>query len=237
MCGFENTSPVGSGSFTPTPRAPGMPMALADTFQAAGVDITDPRAFDEDRRALEAGGRWAKENPYDAGALALSSVPVLGDVAGVANDVRTFATDPDSRTLFNYGLSAAGLLPGVPSLAGVLKGPVPRPKFAQNAETDPLVYNWPTKQEIEDILSDPDGGQAIAFFQHGDDLFAWRREAADHHGPMVDHLEGNGWMVYDDNAPMERQVFDLRPRREGGEHTRADVARYMREKRKAIKGR
>lgn len=214
-----------------------MPMALADTYQAGGVDIRDPQAFAGDRRALEATGRWAARNPYDAATVATAPIPGVGDAVGFANDLRTFATDPESRTPVNYGLSAAGLLPGIPSVAGVLKGPVPRPKWAQDAMTEPLVYNWPTKQEIEDILADPEGGQAIAFFRHGDDLFAWRRLKADHHGPMVNHLERKGWMTYDDNAPMERQVFDLRPRREGGQHTRADVARYMRDIRKNIRGR
>jgi hypothetical protein len=65
-------------------------------------------------------GRWAQENPLDAGALAVSPVPVLGDLAGLANDLRHYATDPASRTWGNYALSAAGLLPLVPGVAGTL---------------------------------------------------------------------------------------------------------------------
>lgn len=61
---------------------------------------------------------WAQENPLDAGALAVSPVPVLGDLAGLANDLRHYATDPESRTWGNYALSAAGLLPLVPGVAG-----------------------------------------------------------------------------------------------------------------------
>lgn len=64
---------------------------------------------------------WAAENPLDAGALALSPVPVVGDVAGFANDLRHYATDPESRNALNYSLTALGLLPFVPALtfAGV----------------------------------------------------------------------------------------------------------------------
>jgi len=208
MCGFENTSPVGSGSFTPTPRAPGMPMALADTYQAAGVDITDPRAFDEDRRALEAGGRWAKENPYDAGALALSSVPVLGDVAGVANDVRTFATDPDSRTPLNIGLSALGALPFVPPVAGTLVDHFPRPSWAK-AATDVPMYQNPTREEIGRILQDPQSGRAVALLEDGrGEWYGWRRDNADVHLLMSHDLEERVGAKFPQGEPLNRHTAE-----------------------------
>lgn len=68
----------------------------------------------------ESVAQWARENPLDAGALAVSPVPVVGDIAGFANDMRHYATDPESRTWGNYALSAAGLLPLVPGVAGTV---------------------------------------------------------------------------------------------------------------------
>jgi hypothetical protein len=52
-------------------------------------------------------------------AMAASLVPGLGDALGVAADARMYATEPESRTLPNVGLSALGVLPGVPAAATV----------------------------------------------------------------------------------------------------------------------
>lgn len=60
----------------------------------------------------------------DAGALASSPVPVVGDVVGLLADVNRMR-DPAERTPMNYGLAALGLLPFVPSVmarAGLFKG-------------------------------------------------------------------------------------------------------------------
>ena len=65
---------------------------------------------------------WAKDNPFDAAAMAVSPVPILGDIAGLANDVRSYAADPETITPSNLGLTAAGMLPFVPSFAGMAKG-------------------------------------------------------------------------------------------------------------------
>ncbi len=55
-------------------------------------------------------------NPFQAAALASSPIPGLGDVMGLAADAQMYATEPESRTLGNYGLSALGLLPFVPAM-------------------------------------------------------------------------------------------------------------------------
>ena len=65
---------------------------------------------------------WAQDNPLDAAALAVSPVPVVGDIAGLANDVRHYVTDPESRTWGNAVLTLIGLLPFMPSAAGALRG-------------------------------------------------------------------------------------------------------------------
>lgn len=54
------------------------------------------------------------------GLLAASSVaPGIGDFTGPMADAHMYATDPSSRTPGNYAMSALGLLPFVPSLAGI----------------------------------------------------------------------------------------------------------------------
>ena len=50
-------------------------------------------------------------------ALATSPIPVVGDLMGLAADARMYASEPESRTAGNFGLSALGMLPFVPALA------------------------------------------------------------------------------------------------------------------------
>jgi hypothetical protein len=52
-------------------------------------------------------------------ALPLSTVPVVGDIAGLGADAAMYANYPEERTALNYGLTLAGILPFVPSAAGV----------------------------------------------------------------------------------------------------------------------
>lgn len=47
-----------------------------------------------------------------------SAVPVVGDLLGLAGDVQMYAESPESRNLTNYLLTAAGMVPIVPTLAG-----------------------------------------------------------------------------------------------------------------------
>lgn len=70
--------------------------------------------------ALQRAGKAAVEavkgmTPLQQAALATTPVPVVGDIAGLAADVEMYATQPEERTGLNYLLSAAGLLPFVPS--------------------------------------------------------------------------------------------------------------------------
>jgi len=179
-----------------------MPAALADTYQSGGVDIRDPQAFAGDRRALEATGRWAAKNPYDAASLALSPVPLIGDVAGVANDVRTFATDPESRTLLNYGLSATGLLPVLPSFAGVLKAKIDPPEWAEPGSGVVHVFENPTRKEVANALGDPAGKGYAAYLGDGaENYYVWRRYNAPLHGQMAIELE-----KYDVDIPGNKAV-------------------------------
>jgi len=52
-------------------------------------------------------------------ALPLSTVPVVGDIAGLGADAAMYANYPEERTALNYGMTLAGMLPFVPGAAGV----------------------------------------------------------------------------------------------------------------------
>ena len=45
-------------------------------------------------------------------------VPIASDIAGVLGDIQMYSEQPDTRGLLNYGMTAASLLPGIPSVAG-----------------------------------------------------------------------------------------------------------------------
>ena len=70
---------------------------------------------------MDASAAWAGDNPLDAIALAVSPVPIIGDAIGFGNDMRHYATDPDSRTLANYLLTVLGLVPGIPPALSIVK--------------------------------------------------------------------------------------------------------------------
>jgi ribosomal protein S18 acetylase RimI-like enzyme len=53
----------------------------------------------------------------------LTMVPGIGDAWGLARDVREYATNPESRTFGNYGLSVLGLLPFMPGVTAVKASP------------------------------------------------------------------------------------------------------------------
>lgn len=53
----------------------------------------------------------------DTAAASTALAPILGDIAGLAADANLLYNKPEERTLGNYGLMAAGLLPGIPGLS------------------------------------------------------------------------------------------------------------------------
>lgn len=71
---------------------------------------------------LEVGYGENKMAPTDLAAIITSSVPIVGDVLGLAADADMYFRDPQSRTLLNYLLSAAGMVPLVPAASQVKKG-------------------------------------------------------------------------------------------------------------------
>lgn len=71
----------------------------------------------------------------DTAAIGLSPVPVIGDVLGLAADASRFVNEPESRTPLNFGLAALGLLPFVPSAAGISKAVKPEYGMAHRPVT------------------------------------------------------------------------------------------------------
>ena len=55
-------------------------------------------------------------------ALPLSTVPVVGDIAGLGADAAMYANYPEERTALNYGLTLAGMLPFVPAASTIRAG-------------------------------------------------------------------------------------------------------------------
>jgi hypothetical protein len=71
------------------------------------------------RDALPGGALNPEVTPQgllDTAALGTAPVPIVGDVLGLLADGKRLRDNPEERTLGNYGLSALGLLPFMPSL-------------------------------------------------------------------------------------------------------------------------
>lgn len=90
-------------------QAPQAPPGYTYTPTAGGYEIQ------QDRPGMDRGLiNWAEDQPLDAAALASTPLPIVGDVAGLANDVRHFYNEPETRTPLNFGLSALGMIPFMP---------------------------------------------------------------------------------------------------------------------------
>lgn len=78
-------------------------------------------------KAQDPTGAWGsprERSAYENAEIGLQGfgmlgVPGLSDAAGLAGDAMMFARDPESRTPLNFGLSALGALPFIPSLGGM----------------------------------------------------------------------------------------------------------------------
>lgn len=86
-------------------------MKAAQTAKARGA--MSHRKFDP------VTGRQFADAMQSASLLA-SPVPVLGDVAGLLGDAAMYAAKPEERTMGNAALTALGVLPFFPALAGSL---------------------------------------------------------------------------------------------------------------------
>lgn len=79
------------------------------------IPTKDGYEIQQDKPGLDSTiATWAQEQPLDAAALASTPIPVVGDIAGLVNDVRHYWNEPDKRTWQNYSLTGIGLLPFMP---------------------------------------------------------------------------------------------------------------------------
>lgn len=87
----------------------------------------------ERRRGIGSGGQmnrrmqheqqpWTLGRAFRSANLATMGVPVANDLAGLLDDSYMYLTNPESRTWGNAAMSAAGVVPFVPSAAGVVRG-------------------------------------------------------------------------------------------------------------------
>lgn len=90
-------------------RLQALAASLAGPWGATFAQTQDE--FPEAQNALR---RLANIDPADAGILAASMLPVVGDLIGAGADGYQIVTDPESRTPEGLALAGIGLLPFVP---------------------------------------------------------------------------------------------------------------------------
>lgn len=99
------------------------------------------------------------QQALDLGAGLFGLVPGIGDAMGLAADVNRYRTEPESRTLPNFGLTAAGLLPFVPNMAAVKKF---SPVLDESGK--PQIFYHGTKSDFTDFrASGGEYGKGIYF--------------------------------------------------------------------------
>jgi hypothetical protein len=74
------------------------------------------RQFANQRSAYPRQQMDTPQKALDLGAGLLGMVPGIGDAMGLAADVHRYSTEPESRSMGNYGLSLLGLLPFMPGM-------------------------------------------------------------------------------------------------------------------------
>jgi hypothetical protein len=108
--------------------ANGLTWGYADNVAAAGNALFGQGGFAEDYEKNlgqeRAQSEAALKRSGIAGALIQSApqfIPGAGDAIGLGNDIKMYLEDPSQRTWKNYGLTALGALPFVPSVASSIK--------------------------------------------------------------------------------------------------------------------
>jgi len=112
--------------------------------EATQLDGMEPVYVNPLKKPARAVKKWVKENPLDAATLALQPIPVAGDIAGIANDIRHFAKDPSTITVPNVGMAMMGGLPWVPSLFGIAKRGASKKTAVEEAAQGPKLEKAPT---------------------------------------------------------------------------------------------
>lgn len=101
------------------------------------------------------GGLLGNMNRLQQASLATTPLPVVPDVLGLLGDAQMYAQQPESRTALNYGLSAAGLLPGIPAVGavkGISKASDPLPPLS-NAQKTQIAGTLPTYRKAQEAFT------------------------------------------------------------------------------------
>jgi hypothetical protein len=122
----DNSNHNGLLTYRPPPSPP---PGYSYTPTASGYEIQQAKPGIDSALAS-----WAADQPLDAATLAASPIPVFGDVAGFANDMRHYWNEPEERTWQNFGMTAAGLLPFVPPALPMTRAVGRAANGEQNAE-------------------------------------------------------------------------------------------------------
>lgn len=97
-------------------------------------------------------GSWAKENPGQAALTAGGFAPSpVGDVLGVAGDVKHYIENPEDATWGNIAMTGASLIPGIPAVAATVSE---ARKAVDKASTDLSAGKPPAKPTS--IVQTPD---------------------------------------------------------------------------------
>lgn len=132
---------------------------------------------------------YVQENPLQGAAIATTPVPVVGDVIGLLADADMYANEPESRNLLNYGLSALGVLPFVPSFAKRGKN------VATEIEPNIIAYHGSPYDFDQFSLSKMNTGEGVQAY--GDGLYFTDSEDIAKH--------------YRDSVRFEKQLKGLQP--------------------------
>ena len=92
--------------------------------------------------------RASTQEILDSLAMGSSVIPGVGDAMGLAADINMYKNDPESRTAGNFALSALGLLPFVPSAAGVVKRALPGKEFFNDFLNTTIEHPLDSKSRI-----------------------------------------------------------------------------------------
>jgi hypothetical protein len=166
-------------------------MNLLDLFKTAGVQYL--------KDAMPGGALNREVTPQgllDTVALATTPVPVVGDLAGGIADAKRMYDNPEERTPMNFGLSALGLLPFIPSMGSIKK-----------------VGDIDTSYRMAHTAPGPDFGAPLHDLTGGGQMYP-----ADVYSPKAVQFYGTGYPAAD------REAFDLARRVRGNPD--AEVTMY-----------
>lgn len=166
-------SPQGVLSQTPPPHQPTGLLGALYSNPLMQRQIAAQRAA-YPRQQLE-----TTQQALDFGAGILGMVPGIGDAMGFAADINRYRTEPESRTLPNFGLTGLGLLPFMPGMTGMTKTPktydayhgtkseVQSFDLRRSGKSDPglfggAVYLTPSPEQASSFATSPHYGKGNA---------------------------------------------------------------------------